>query len=80
MADMRFHDLNGAIYCTPCKDDLLVNADHAISAYAGYDVSDDEVVRPRDFEALGARPWAGNDEPDRYIQCDGCMGQWGPDS
>lgn len=80
MADMRFHDLNGMIYCTPCKEKILANIDKALSAYAGYDVSDVEDVKPRDFEALGDRPWAGNEEPDRYIQCDGCMEQWGPDA
>lgn len=78
---MRFYDLDGQVYCRPCRDNLLANADRALAAYAGHDVSDIEVVRPRSFEALGDRPWAGNEVGgDRYVQCDGCCGQWGPDA
>lgn len=80
MAPMRFYDLEGQVYCRPCRDRLLENVDRALAAYAGEDVSDMEIVRPRSFEAVGERPWAGNDEPERYIQCDGCMEQWGPDA
>lgn len=80
MPAMRFYDLEGMVYCKDCRDGLLQNTDRALSAYAGYDVSDIPILKPRNFEAVGDRPWAGNDTPYRYIQCDGCMGQWGPDA
>lgn len=75
-ATMRFYDLEGQIYCRPCRDGLLTNAWLVLDG----GVEDAEPLRPRDFEALGYRPWAGNDEGDRYVQCDGCMQQWGPDA
>ena len=77
---MRFYEAHGQVYCRDCRDGLLQNVDRALSAYAGHDVSGEEPERKSDYEALGSRPWAGNDEPERYIQCDGCNGQWGPDA
>lgn len=82
MRVMRFYDLQGQVYCRPCKDEMLVNADPMIAVGNGASMEEvlDEVVHPRDFEALGPRPWAGNEAGDRYVQCDGCDGQWGPDA
>lgn len=74
---MRFYEgTNGAIVCRTCRDDLLTNAWMVVDG----GVEGEEPLRPRDFRALGERPWAGNYEPDRYVQCDECGGQWGPDS
>lgn len=80
MPPARFYDLDGMVYCRSCHDRMLLNVDRALIGYAGGDVSGMDILRPRSFEALGPRPWAGNEEPYRYVQCDGCMGQWGPDA
>lgn len=82
---MRFYDLGGQVLCRDCRDNLLTNAwrVHSYRDDCGHpvlEVSDEPPLRPRDFEALGPRPWAGNDDPERYVQCDGCNGQWGPDA
>lgn len=78
---MRFYKHDGGdIVCRPCRAVMLANVDAALSAYAGYDIGDDDRVYPRDFEALGLRPWAGEDEGFRYVQCDRCLEQWGPDA
>jgi hypothetical protein len=74
---MRFYDLGGTLLCRDCRDDLLTNAWRINVGYTdmGTQVittSDEPPLRPRDFEALGDRPWAG--------KCDNCNGQWGPDA
>lgn len=79
---MRFYESGSMQVCRPCRDDLLVNADARLAVAAGHTMEEvtDMITRKSDFTALGSRPWAGNDPPDRYIQCDQCNGQWGPDA
>jgi hypothetical protein len=83
-----FETRDGMIVCGPCRAILLAEWAPG-TGKAGVDagghsvvltISPDEEVRPTDFTNLGRTPWAGNSEPDRYIQCDQCLGQWGPDA
>lgn len=83
-----FETSTGMIVCGPCRAKLLAEWAPG-TGKAGLDeggrstvikISPDEEVRPSDFTNLGRTPWAGNSEPDRYIQCDQCLGQWGPDA
>ena len=76
----NWFELDDVIVCGPCRADLLREwSPEAVEAKGG-DPNGDEVCRPRDFVNLGRTPWAGNEEPLRYMQCDECGGQWGPDA
>lgn len=82
---MRFYELEGMVYCRNCRDNLLTNAWRVATwtddtGRRQLEVSDEPPLRPRSFEALGDRPWAGNAVGERYAQCDDCNGQWGPDA
>jgi hypothetical protein len=75
-ATMRFYDGPDGEVCRNCRDELLSNVWLVLDG----GVEDAEPLQPRDFQALGTRPWAGEDVGDRYIQCNHCNGQWGPDA
>lgn len=73
-----WYECNDMIVCQWCRAEMLRDWNpQAVKAKGG---SEDEMVRRADFRPLGRTPWAGGDEGDRYMQCDGCLGQWGPDA
>ncbi len=73
-----WYEVGDNIVCEECKAETLRDwSPQMVEAKGG---TEDEMVRPKDFRALGRRPWAGSDEGDRYMQCDFCQGQWGPDA
>jgi len=68
----------GGIYCQWCRAKMLEEwSPHAVAQKGG---TEDEMARPSDFRPLGRTPWAGNSVGERYMQCDNCNGQWGPDA
>lgn len=79
MADRpNFFRCDDSIVCAECRRKTLAAwSPEAVRAKGG---TEDEMVRASDFLNLGRTPWAGNPPGDRYIQCDECLGQWGPDA
>lgn len=73
-----WYETDDVIVCQSCKDEILRDwSPEAVRVKGG---NEEEMVRPSDFRALGRTPWAGNPPGDRYMQCDNCLGQWGPDA
>ena len=73
-----WYETTEGIFCQGCRAEALRNWSPEVVRDMGG--NEDEVVRPRDFTPLGRTPWSGNPPGDRYMQCDGCNGQWGPDA
>jgi hypothetical protein len=74
-----WYECNDMIVCQYCRAEMLRDWAPGTTK-GGVAISKDETVRRSDFSPLGRTPWAGNDEGERYMQCDGCNTQWGPDS
>lgn len=69
-----WYECEGLIVCQDCRSSLL-------KQWApGSQISEDEVLRSENFTPLGRTPWAGNPSGERYMQCDNCQQQWGPDA
>lgn len=75
---VSWFDINGVVVCGPCRREMLDEWSPAEVKRKGG--TEDEVCRPGDFTALGRTPWAGSEAGGRYMQCDVCLGQWGPDA
>lgn len=69
---MIFYIQDGQIYCAKCRNELLLNKGLT---------EEEEKLKPSDFRSMGERPWGDDEDPPyRYIQCDNCLQQFGPDA
>lgn len=73
-----WYETDDVIVCGPCRRQLLDDWSPEMVRLKGG--NDEETCRPSDFRPLGRTPWAGSEPGDRYMQCDNCLGQWGPDA